>query len=217
MRLHLSPEGSLFIAFSPLESGEQTDGRGACSCAKAGERARNRTQIIEVNKHRGLLFPFGGNKLALGKAVNAVLNNATILKPWARKGLFSVVTYFSIPCRVNRTSKGRVLRMAGDKNQYKLRKPIFRLINESCCGKCGAGKGAVEEALGEDFSRLRRYTAAAFSKARAAVRVSASGQAESLFCWASVHDSTSTHPAHTHATAALSGVFYASAPRNAGS
>ena len=77
MRLHLNPEGSLFIAFSPLESDEQTDGRGACSCAKAGERARNRTQM-EVNKHRGLLFSFGGNKLVLGKAVNAVLNNATI-------------------------------------------------------------------------------------------------------------------------------------------
>jgi hypothetical protein len=77
----------------------------------------------------------------------------------------------------------------------------------------------MEAALGANLKRLKEHMIRVFAKARAAVGISAELEAESkLFCWTSVHDSRrgSTHPPHTHATAALSAVYYATAPANAG-
>jgi len=78
----------------------------------------------------------------------------------------------------------------------------------------------MEAALGANLKRLKEHMIRAFAKARVAVGVSAElPEAESkLFCWTSVHDSRrgSTHPPHTHATAALSAVYYATAPAGAG-
>ena len=77
----------------------------------------------------------------------------------------------------------------------------------------------------KEFDKLRQYVLQAVTKLRgatgaeAAVPPASTSQANpggELFCWTSVHPSYSLHPAHTHATASFSAVFFAHAPPGSG-
>ncbi|KAJ8613545.1 hypothetical protein CTAYLR_002178 [Chrysophaeum taylorii] len=56
----------------------------------------------------------------------------------------------------------------------------------------------------------------AFSAATAAFATYANRPIVAPTCWASVHANASYHPLHTHARASVSGVFFASVPKDAG-
>jgi len=61
----------------------------------------------------------------------------------------------------------------------------------------------------------RAYLAACVSQSAAATIFGDAGEVEA-FCWASVHEGSSSHVPHTHPQCSVSGVFYVAVPPGAG-